>query len=151
MEESPHRCPICQRCFNQRSNLKTHLLTHTDIKPKQLLEIAERIESSGCRPTCSAKPLEPQIRHMAGDDDDIAEPDIDVCSDDDFTPEPLLGDGDDSSPTLTLPPPASSLFPLLCRVEQSTSAASSLLLESTEPRVKLERSHGFSIAELMRR
>jgi len=52
MEESPHRCPICQRCFNQRSNLKTHLLTHTDIKPKQLLEIAERLEAGGCRPTC---------------------------------------------------------------------------------------------------
>lgn len=49
MEESPHRCPICQRCFNQRSNLKTHLLTHTDIKPRQLLEIAERVEG---RRTC---------------------------------------------------------------------------------------------------
>jgi hypothetical protein len=138
MEESPHRCPICQRCFNQRSNLKTHLLTHTDIKPKQLLEIAERIESTGCRPTCSAKPLEPQIRNMTGDDD-IAEPDIDVCSDDDF-PEPL------GSPSPNSPPPASSLFPLLCRVEPATE-----LEDSTEPRVKMERSHGFSIAELMRR
>jgi odd-skipped-like protein len=33
MEESPHKCPVCSRSFNQRSNLKTHLLTHTDIKP----------------------------------------------------------------------------------------------------------------------
>lgn len=33
MEESPHKCPVCNRSFNQRSNLKTHLLTHTDIKP----------------------------------------------------------------------------------------------------------------------
>ena len=147
MEESPHRCPICQRCFNQRSNLKTHLLTHTDIKPKQLLEIAERIESSGCRPTCSAKPLEPQIRNMTGDDDDIAEPDIDVCSDDDF-PEPLGGSPSPRSPPLLPPPTASSLFPLLCRVDQTPSAD---FLESTEPRVKLERSHGFSIAELMRK
>lgn len=33
MEESPHKCPVCSRSFNQRSNLKTHLLTHTDHKP----------------------------------------------------------------------------------------------------------------------
>ena len=33
MEDSPHKCPTCGRSFNQRSNLKTHLLTHTDIKP----------------------------------------------------------------------------------------------------------------------
>nr|XP_009935830.1 PREDICTED: protein odd-skipped-related 2 [Opisthocomus hoazin] len=32
-KESPHKCPTCGRTFNQRSNLKTHLLTHTDIKP----------------------------------------------------------------------------------------------------------------------
>jgi len=31
MEESPHKCPVCNRSFNQRSNLKTHLLTHTDV------------------------------------------------------------------------------------------------------------------------
>lgn len=30
---SPHKCHLCGRGFNQRSNLKTHLLTHTDIKP----------------------------------------------------------------------------------------------------------------------
>jgi len=86
MDESPHRCPICQRCFNQRSNLKTHLLTHTDIKPKQLLEIAERLEAGGCRPTCGTKPLEPQIKNMTSVDD-IAEPEIDVCSDEDESPD----------------------------------------------------------------
>lgn len=31
--QSPHKCPVCSRAFNQRSNLKTHLLTHTDLKP----------------------------------------------------------------------------------------------------------------------
>lgn len=33
LEESPHKCSVCNRSFNQRSNLKTHLLTHTDHKP----------------------------------------------------------------------------------------------------------------------
>ena len=69
MEESPHRCPICQRCFNQRSNLKTHLLTHTDIKPKQLLEIAERLEAGGCRPTCGRENVnkEPVLNDVVED------------------------------------------------------------------------------------
>ena len=31
--EKPYNCHICSRSFNQRSNLKTHLLTHTDSKP----------------------------------------------------------------------------------------------------------------------
>ena len=68
-EEAPHRCPICQRSFNQRSNLKTHLNTHNEIKPKQLLEIAERLGSTPHKPTCSPKLV------MRGDTyhDDIAE------------------------------------------------------------------------------
>jgi len=40
MEESPHKCTVCGRSFNQRSNLKTHLLTHADV-PQDL-----RIETS---------------------------------------------------------------------------------------------------------
>jgi hypothetical protein len=51
--------------------LKTHLLTHNEIKPKQLLEIAERLEAqAGHKPTCSTRGLQ----------DDIADEEvIDVC------------------------------------------------------------------------
>ena len=131
MEESPHRCPICQRCFNQRSNLKTHLLTHTDVKPKQLLEIAERIESSGCRPTCGTRPLEPQIGNM--NSDDIAEPEIDVCSDED---------------DLLMSPAVS---PHRVGLELTPDSTPEMNLDSTSPNVRLERSHAFSIAELMKK
>ena len=76
-EESPHRCPVCQRSFNQRSNLKTHLLTHTDIKPKQLLELAERLEAaSGHKPTCSTRGL-----HSCPSDDIADDEVIDVVCD----------------------------------------------------------------------
>lgn len=37
LDESPHKCNVCNRSFNQRSNLKTHLLTHTDHKPYECL------------------------------------------------------------------------------------------------------------------
>ena len=61
--------------------MKSHLLTHTDVKPKQLLEIAERMESPGHLSTCSDK-----FRGSRGEvdieDEDIVEPEIDVCSDD---------------------------------------------------------------------
>ena len=33
LPNSPYNCSTCGRSFNQRSNLKTHLLTHTDQKP----------------------------------------------------------------------------------------------------------------------
>jgi hypothetical protein len=83
-------CPICRNSFNQRSNLKSHLLTHNDIKPKQLLEMAERMEMSGRRPTCagkasSAPATTSPVRHRLEDDEDEDEDiaDIDVCSDED--------------------------------------------------------------------
>lgn len=81
MEESPHKCPVCNRSFNQRSNLKTHLLTHTDHKP---------YECSSCgkvfRRNCDLRrhalthavgdvPAEvldvgEEERHLSGDEDD---------------------------------------------------------------------------------
>ena len=127
MEESPHRCPICQRCFNQRSNLKTHLLTHTDVKPKQLLEIAERMEKAlGRKPTCS--------REQAGSRDHLQglEQDIDVCSDDELDIKPVLV----NQQTLHWENPQN------LKVENSQK-----LISET----KIEKAFGFSIAELMRK
>lgn len=45
MEESPHKCPVCARSFNQRSNLKTHLLTHTDVPQDLRIEAPVTTES----------------------------------------------------------------------------------------------------------
>ena len=36
-------CPICCRHFDAKSSVKTHILSHTDVKPKQLAEIADRL------------------------------------------------------------------------------------------------------------
>ena len=33
MDDAPHQCSTCGKNFNQRSNLKTHLLTHAEQKP----------------------------------------------------------------------------------------------------------------------
>jgi len=126
-EESPHRCPICQRSFNQRSNLKTHLLTHTDIKPKQLLEIAERLESPCHKPTCSPK-LNP-----TSDLTDIAETEsmdeevIDVCENDEV---------------------ADNLKKMLIARQTEVKVEPE---ESHNIVPKLERFHSFSIDELMRK
>ena len=114
-EEAPHRCPVCQRSFNQRSNLKTHLLTHTDIKPKQLLEIAERLEAnSSHKPTCSTRGV-----NSPGLDDIADEEVINVCDNE----------------------------------EDIKVNLKKLLLASQVSRAipKLERSHSFSIEELMRK
>ena len=61
--------------------MKSHLLTHTDVKPKQLLEIAERMESPGHLSTCSDKFRGSRVK-VDIEDEDIVEPEIDVCSDD---------------------------------------------------------------------
>ena len=36
-----HQCPVCRRTFDKRCDLKTHILTHSNIKPKHLAEIAD--------------------------------------------------------------------------------------------------------------
>lgn len=46
MEESPHKCPVCGRTFNQRSNLRTHLLTHTT---SQTIQKSQQIDCQVCR------------------------------------------------------------------------------------------------------
>merc|ERR1712129_389882 len=39
--DKDHQCPLCRKTFNKRSDLKTHLLTHSNIKPKHMKEIAD--------------------------------------------------------------------------------------------------------------
>ena len=114
-----------------------------DVKPKQLLEIAERIEAlSGCRPTCGGnnnnnnknstntaaipaveiKPLQPSISDMSNEDIAAEDQEINVCSDDDNLS----------------PPPRFTANSLLSLTGGNTNAA-----------VKL--SHAFSIAALMKK
>ena len=39
--DKDHQCPVCRKTFDKRCNLKTHILNHSDIKPKHLAEIAD--------------------------------------------------------------------------------------------------------------
>lgn len=106
MEESPHKCPVCSRSFNQRSNLKTHLLTHTDHKP---------YECSACgkvfRRNCDLRrhalthsvgdvpPSDPNLQAEAdGDDEYYMARDKRGLSDTDDVDEVLEVDSPDHSP-----------------------------------------------------
>ena len=64
--------------------MKTHLLTHTEVKPKQLMTIAENI---GGRLLCGDKLGQSGERKISDENDDIIEPDIDVGSYDDIVDE----------------------------------------------------------------
>ena len=46
-QEAPHQCPTCGKTFNQRSNLKTHLLTHTDFKP-HTCQVCKKVFRRNC-------------------------------------------------------------------------------------------------------
>lgn len=82
MEESPHKCPVCNRSFNQRSNLKTHLLTHTDHKPyecncgkvfRRNCDLRRHALTHAVGDVPGSEPLDPNIDDltgMSGDEED---------------------------------------------------------------------------------
>ena len=70
MRKSPHNCPVCQRLFQHSSNLKSHLLTHTDVRPKQLMEIVDRLMTLGQKLTCSRKLEEDEANSHFKDEDE---------------------------------------------------------------------------------
>ena len=178
-EASIHGCPICHRSFNQRSNLKTHLLTHNDVKPKQLLELAERLERAGRRPTCggskdnnnssSSSNTKDSFTNNSGGHssssglikpelDTSLEADIDVCSDDD-DPQRHVNATTAAAGSLKLAPlsaltqPHHSLAASLFAPTTLSQPFGSFLTQplSTAGQTKIEKSFGFSIAELMKK
>ena len=109
--------------------MKTHLLTHTDIKPKQLLEIAERLGSTPHKPTCSPKLALRSTEDLAedsGHEDEL----IDVGEAEELRFKKIV-----------LSAHAQSRI----KTEAETEHSSGGLVP------KLERKHSFSIAELMRK
>ena len=84
-ENHNHKCPICKLSFGQRSNLKSHLLSHTEVKPKQLLEFSEKL---GCRLLCGQTKQERSLSL----DDDVVEPRIDAGGYEDIAETSLEGE-----------------------------------------------------------
>ena len=74
-----NKCPICSLPFAQKTAYKTHLNTHTEIKPKQLMEIADGVSN---QLTCCSK----SAKKNASDEEeeDVIEPEIDVGTYDDI-------------------------------------------------------------------
>ena len=51
-------CPICCRQFDQKSSVKTHILSHTEVKPKQLSDIADKLCPPSVELACKASAAE---------------------------------------------------------------------------------------------
>jgi hypothetical protein len=61
-------CPICCKVFEERGTIKTHILSHTELKPKQLSDIADRL----CGPAGSSlacRNSEKENREVSSDDE----------------------------------------------------------------------------------
>ena len=70
-------CPICCKVFEERASIKTHILSHTELKPKQLADIADRL----CGPPGSVlacRSREKENRELSSDDDSSIAADLPV-------------------------------------------------------------------------
>jgi hypothetical protein len=48
-------CPVCYTRCGDKAGLKNHLLSHTELKPRDLAIVAEKVQTSGT--TCGLKNL----------------------------------------------------------------------------------------------
>jgi hypothetical protein len=49
-------CPVCYTRCGDKAGLKNHLLSHTELKPRDLAIVAEKVQKSGS--TCAHKVLQ---------------------------------------------------------------------------------------------
>ena len=47
MEEKPFECPVCQKRFNEKGNLKTHTRIHTGERPFKCKQCKAEFKASG--------------------------------------------------------------------------------------------------------